>query len=93
MTHCPRYGKDNPAEIHTCTPLALKLADELTTLTGTQKAKRTTAKQAADELLRLYAENDALRDWIREQGTQTDTCTWNILREKCAYCQCHRSKK
>ena len=21
---CPRCGKDNPAEIHTCTPLALK---------------------------------------------------------------------
>ena len=56
MTHCPRCGKDNPAEIHTCTPRALVLADELTTLTGTQKAKRTTAKQAADELRGLHAE-------------------------------------
>jgi hypothetical protein len=23
---CPRCGKDNPAEVHTCSPLALKLA-------------------------------------------------------------------
>ena len=29
MTHCPRCGKDNPAEIHTCTPRALVLAEDL----------------------------------------------------------------
>ena len=56
-------------------PEALRLADELTTLTGAQKAKRTTAKQAADELRRLHAENEALRgmsfDTKRDMETET----------------------
>lgn len=88
---CPRCGKTGlqPDSIHTCTPRALVLADALDNPTIQAGAIR---HEIAAELRRLYAENEALRQWIREQGEQTDTCTYNILREKCAYCQCHRSK-
>ena len=40
----------------------------------------------------LKEQNEALRKWVRDQGEKTDTCTYNILREKCSYCRCHRSK-
>ena len=54
---CPRCGKTNAAEIHTCTPLALKLADLLEpcclTIGDAQQAV------AAAELRRLHAENEA----------------------------------
>ena len=45
-------------------PDALRLADALTTLTGTQKDKHTTAKQAAAELRRLHAEVERLRKLV-----------------------------
>lgn len=55
MTQCPRCGKDNPADIHTCTPLALRLADAL------EKDKwhvlAVTLQEAAEELRRLHSEN------------------------------------
>jgi capsule polysaccharide export protein KpsE/RkpR len=39
----------------------------------------------------LIAENARLRDWIREQGQHTDTCTYDILgKEVCRGCQCGR---
>jgi hypothetical protein len=50
-------------------------------------------KEAAKVIRGLHAQNAALKDWIRDQSIVTDTCTWNILREKCNLCQCHRSKK
>ena len=34
-----------------------------------------------------------LREWIREEGKRTDTCTYNILREICEGCRCHRAQK
>lgn len=40
--------------------------------------------QAADEI-------DRLRDWIREHGKQTDTCTRHILGEVCEDCRCGKS--
>ena len=43
-------------------PEALRLADALTTLTGTQKDKHTTAKQAAAELCRLYWDELRVRE-------------------------------
>jgi hypothetical protein len=64
-------------------PKALQLADEMG---GTRY------RDVADELRRQHHEIDDLRQWIRDQGAQTDTCTYNILREKCSYCQCNRSK-
>ena len=58
MTHCPRCGKENPAEIHTCTPLALKLADALENGTYLLWVER---DATAAELRRLHEENEALR--------------------------------
>jgi hypothetical protein len=58
---CQRCGKENPAEIHTCTPLALKLADELdadSNIIGYDKH--------AEELRRLHAENEALREALEK---------------------------
>jgi hypothetical protein len=51
---CDRCGKDNPAEIHTCTAMAVRLADDL------RQGHFEMATFAADELCRLSAENDAL---------------------------------
>lgn len=56
-TPCTRCGKQNPADIHTCTPLALRLADALLEPVVLDKH----AMQAAAELRRLHAENEALR--------------------------------
>ena len=67
---CARCGKENPAEIHTCTPLALTLADKLEHQVGFgsynwEKAE-TMMLEAAIELRRLYAENEALRAAINK---------------------------
>jgi len=52
---CPRCGKENPAEVHTCTPpLALRLADEL-------EAEFPLMVDTAAELRRLHAENESLK--------------------------------
>ena len=73
---CQRCGKENPAEVHTCTPLALRLADELAMLTGTPRSKYTTAQHAAAELRRLHEANAELlgtlkhaRDLVAEWGS------------------------
>jgi FtsZ-binding cell division protein ZapB len=59
-----------------------QLVDEL------QRENRTLVRQNGEWQRKV----ESLSQWIREQGSQTDTCTYNILREKCAYCRCHRSK-
>ena len=56
---CQRCGKENPAEIHTCTPLALMLADQLVERRWDYDV---TLNDAAAELRRLYAENEALKE-------------------------------
>jgi hypothetical protein len=53
---CHRCGKENPAEVHTCSFLALLLADELYRH-GATKTPRT----VADELVRMHNEIEALR--------------------------------
>ncbi len=59
---CNRCGKENPAEIHTCTPpLAIALADELDRF-GTVIEHHT----CAAELRRLHAENEALRTALQD---------------------------
>lgn len=62
MTQCPRCGKDNPAEIHTCTPLALRLADALLEPVVLDKH----AMQAAAELRRLHAQRDELLEALKQ---------------------------
>lgn len=44
-------------------------------------------------LRRIDKENESLKDWIREEGYRSNTCTWNILREKCSYCQCNKKQE
>ncbi len=60
---CNRCGKENPAEIHTCTPppWALKLADMLTLY----EPEPETEDLAAAELRRLHAENIELAAKVR----------------------------
>ena len=71
---CQRCGKDNPADVHTCFPLALKLANQLELRhIGWEDA-------AAAELRRLHAENEALRTdaeryrWLRDKGPSAERC-------------------
>lgn len=55
MTHCNRCGKDNPADVHTCTPLALVLADAIWPF---DDGIDNNLSMAAAELRRLSAEVD-----------------------------------
>ena len=63
---CDRCGKDNPAEVHTCTPLALKLADKLEQQFPTGTAQHYLDGDAAAELRRLHEVNEALRAQNKE---------------------------
>ncbi len=41
----------------------------------------------------LGIEIQALRNWIREEGARTNTCTANVLREEiCEGCKCGKTK-
>ena len=42
------------------------------------------------EITRLRAEVAELRDWIRQEGVNSDTCTYNVLGEVCEGCNCTR---
>jgi hypothetical protein len=64
MTHCPRCGKTNAAEIHSCTPKALVLADELERHIGEFE----TATRAAAELRRLHSDNEQLAEFVIAVG-------------------------
>ena len=35
---------------------------------------------------------EVLCDWIRQEGMQTDTCTFNVLGEICEGCRCKRRR-
>jgi hypothetical protein len=70
MTHCPRCGKTNAAEIHSCTPKALVLADELERHLGEFE----TATRAAAELRRQYEEIEALQVAQYECGFGAGCC-------------------
>jgi hypothetical protein len=62
MNHCPRCGKTNAAEIHSCTPKALVQADELERHIGEFE----TATRAAAELRRQYEEIEALQADVKK---------------------------
>ena len=57
---CTRCGKDNPADIHTCFPLALKLAEEIDAIPDTG-ADPDMLNEAAAELRRLHDVIEALK--------------------------------
>jgi len=60
---CTRCGKENPAEVHTCTPLPLPLAlaDELY-----RHGSTNTPNTVADELVRLHQEIEDLTATLAE---------------------------
>ena len=66
MTHCPRCGKDNPAEIHTCTPpRALVLADALDNPPGAPLFI-----DAADELRRQHQVIESFEQSVTDPENQ-----------------------
>ena len=68
---CNRCGKENPAEIHTCTPKALVLADQLE---DAESARLHLLPYAAAELRRLHDENEALKAAQYECGFGAGCC-------------------
>lgn len=68
---CARCSKQNAAEIHTCTPLALWLAEQLE---DTESARLHLLIYVAAELRRLHAENEGLKRALRgaELGSQAN---------------------
>ena len=38
-------------------------------------------------------EIEMLRAWVKQQGEQTDICTFNVLKKKCDWCRCGRTQK
>jgi len=64
---CTRCGKENPADVHTCSlPKALALADMIEEDPMTTWGYREASHEAAAELRRLHAENEALREALQE---------------------------
>jgi hypothetical protein len=57
---CPRCRKDNLAPVHTCTPLAVRLADLL------DQFNNPFEKQVATELLRLSTQADKDEALLRQ---------------------------
>ena len=68
---CNRCGKENPAEIHTCTPKALVLADQLE---DAESARLHLLPYTAAELRRLHDENEALKAAQYECGFGAGCC-------------------
>jgi hypothetical protein len=48
------------------------------------------AKDVISQVVHLAAQNASLKQWIREEGIRTDTCTYDILKEICEGCRCKR---
>jgi len=66
MVKCTRCGKENPADVHTCSlPKALALADMIEEDPMTTWGYREASHETAAELRRLHAENEALRDALK----------------------------
>jgi hypothetical protein len=79
MVKCTRCGKENPAAIHTCSlPKALALADMIEEDPMTTWGYREASHDAAAELRRLHAENEALRAALRQhiRTYQVDDQHW-----------------
>ena len=74
---CNRCGKENSAEIHTCTPKALVLADQLE---DAESARLHLLPYAAAELRRLHDENEALKAAQYECGFGAVCSAMNLAR-------------
>ena len=64
---CDRCGKDNPADLHTCTPIAMRYVDEL-------RRHGTVIDHVgcAAEIVRLYEENVRLAEALQRLLTDED---------------------
>jgi hypothetical protein len=72
---CPRCGKDNPADVHTCFPLALKLADDIE-----NRLYDVVFDQVIAELRRLYEEVEGTAQRNRDIYKQLDKAEAEIDR-------------
>jgi uncharacterized protein (UPF0335 family) len=79
---CPRCGKDNPAEVHTCAPLALKLATELMAGDVLQAAAPAAAelRKQYEEIVRLESEVEGTAQRNRDIYGQLDKAEAEIDR-------------
>ena len=66
---CDRCGKDNPADVHTCTPLALKLADDIE-----NRLYDVVFEQVVAELRRLYEQNVRLEQALKMEQLNYAGC-------------------
>lgn len=66
-------------------------ADRLEEMEHTWLAKEVNRRRI--EMSRMRRERQSLINWIREQGKVSGTCAYNVLREVCEDCRCHRSNK
>lgn len=64
-------------------------ADRLEEMEHTWLAKEVDRRRV--EMSRMRRERQSLINWIREQEKVSGTCTYNVLREVCDNCRCHRS--
>ena len=58
-----------------------------------QKLRNTGEHSKANRLMHLQQRIDSLENWIREEGSRGNVCTYNILQgEICEGCLCGRVK-
>lgn len=62
-------------------------------LEASQKPSSEASVILAEGYHRLKAENERLKEWIRQEGVRTDTCTYDVLKEMCEGCRCKRFYK
>jgi septal ring factor EnvC (AmiA/AmiB activator) len=77
MTHCPRCGKDNAAEIHSCTPTPgselAQLYEQNAQLREQNTELDAKLAETTDALKGLEVENDGLGDRIKSLYKQLNT--------------------
>lgn len=63
---------------------ALKWADDNTRDEAVERLRSRKVAKVLAATVRTYAA------WIRQEGMNSDTCTFHILGEVCEYCECKR---
>lgn len=63
---------------------ALKWADDNSQPEVVERLRSRNVAKVLAATVRSYS------TWIREEGERNNTCTYNVLGEVCAYCECKR---
>lgn len=63
---------------------ALKWADENAQGEAVDRLRSRKVAKVLAATVRTYA------DWIRDEGEQSNVCTFSVLGEVCGYCECKR---